>query len=280
MRIALSVEKRFFAFALATFILFANTLPLYATTFSYSGPRIPIPDFTPAGINITIPVTGMPTIGDVNVQFTPTGLAACNNTVGTLGAAIDHTDISDLKLKLTSPAGTSVTFFDRRGTGANNFCSVLFDDDGGFPSISTVGAFAGPLAGNFAPETPLSVFDGQNGNGNWVLNVSDNAGIDTGSIATFSMGLAPVAAANASISGRITKPDGRGIGNVAVALAGGNSSETRYARTNPFGYYRFPDVEIGQTYILSVAAKRFSFSNPTRVITLQNDLTDADFVAN
>jgi hypothetical protein len=43
--------------------------------------------------------------------------------------------------------------------------------------------------GNFTPETTgmLSLLDGENANGTWVLNVSDNAGIDTGAMRRFSL---------------------------------------------------------------------------------------------
>ncbi len=91
-------------------------------------------------------------------------------------------------------------------------------------------------------------------------------------------GFAPTAA-ESSISGRITTASGRGIRNVVVQLNGGNLSETRYARTNPFGYYRINELDAGQTYVLSVSAKRYSFANPTRVITLNEDLTGEDFVS-
>ena len=37
------------------------------------------------------------------------------------------------------------------------------------------------------PASPLSAFAGQNANGTWVLNVSDNAFIDVGSVRAFSL---------------------------------------------------------------------------------------------
>jgi Metallo-peptidase family M12B Reprolysin-like len=90
--------------------------------------------------------------------------------------------------------------------------------------------------------------------------------------------LAPTASSGA-ISGRVTTAGGRGIGNVSLIVSGGNLSEPKIARTNAFGYYRFQDLEVGQTYIMSVAAKRYTFANPTRVISLDEDLTGEDFVS-
>jgi hypothetical protein len=86
-------------------------------------------------------------------------------------------------------------------------------------------------------------------------------------------------AAESSISGRVTTASGRGIRNVVIQINGGSLTETRYARTNPFGYYRFTELDAGSTYVLNVSSKRYSFANPTRVITLNEDLTDEDFVS-
>jgi Carboxypeptidase regulatory-like domain len=87
-------------------------------------------------------------------------------------------------------------------------------------------------------------------------------------------------AATATISGRVTSSTGRGIGNAFIQLTGGNISGSRYARTNPFGYYRFDDVSVGDVYILNAESKRYTFQNPTRVINLTEDLTNQDFVSN
>jgi hypothetical protein len=90
--------------------------------------------------------------------------------------------------------------------------------------------------------------------------------------------LAPTAA-NASVSGRVTTAGGRPIRNVTLVISGGSLGEPKYARTNSFGYYRFLDLEGGQTYVLSVAAKRYTFANPTRVITLDDNIDGEDFVS-
>jgi Carboxypeptidase regulatory-like domain len=90
--------------------------------------------------------------------------------------------------------------------------------------------------------------------------------------------LAPTSA-EASISGRVTTASGRGIRNVRISLSKPNG-ETLFATTNPFGYYRFKELQTGETYILNVNSKRYSFAEPTRVINLNEDLTDENFVSN
>jgi uncharacterized delta-60 repeat protein len=86
-------------------------------------------------------------------------------------------------------------------------------------------------------------------------------------------------AQTSGVGGRMTTANGNAISNVSVQISGGKLSEPKFTRTNSFGYYRFQDLEVGQTYIMSVAAKRYTFANPTRVINLDEDLTGEDFVS-
>lgn len=87
-----------------------------------------------------------------------------------------------------------------------------------------------------------------------------------------------VTAALVSISGRVTTSKGRGILNVRLTLTDSNG-EVRTARTTSSGYYQFTDVEVGQTYVLSAAAKHYTFSQPVRVINANQETDAVDFVA-
>jgi Carboxypeptidase regulatory-like domain/Calx-beta domain len=86
-------------------------------------------------------------------------------------------------------------------------------------------------------------------------------------------------AATATINGRVTTADGRSIRNVALWLTDTTTGEIKFTKTNPFGYYRFIDLEVGRSYVLSVSSKRFRFANPSRLITLDEDLTGEDFIS-
>ena len=90
--------------------------------------------------------------------------------------------------------------------------------------------------------------------------------------------LAPVAA-EASVSGRVTAADGIGIRNATIAVSGGNLTSPRYIRTSAFGYYKIEGLEVGETYVLTVNSKRFTFTNPSRIITLNENVANADFTA-
>jgi hypothetical protein len=52
----------------------------------------------------------------------------------------------------------------------------------------------------------------------------------------------------------------------------------RTAQTTSFGYYRFDDVEAGETVTITAKARRFKFSQSTIVRTTNDSVTDADFV--
>jgi len=97
---------------------------------------------------------------------------------------------------------------------------------------------------------------------------------------TFDVGfsLAPTAA-GVSVSGRVSTAYDAGIRNVQLTLIEEDGT-VHNALTGPFGYYRFVDIPSGQTVVMSIRSKRFSFDNPTRLITLKDELADFDWVAN
>jgi Carboxypeptidase regulatory-like domain len=86
-------------------------------------------------------------------------------------------------------------------------------------------------------------------------------------------------AALVSISGRVLTNNGQGIRNVRVTLTNG-SGLIRTIQTTSFGNFRFEEIEAEQTYILEVSSKKFVFANPTRILSVQEEIADADFVAN
>lgn len=86
-------------------------------------------------------------------------------------------------------------------------------------------------------------------------------------------------AANVSISGRVMTAGGSGVRNAAVTLIGPNGT-IRSTQTGAFGFFKFENVEVGGTYFISVSGKRYAFNQPTIVRTVQEDVSDLEFVAN
>ncbi|MBC7797122.1 MAG: carboxypeptidase regulatory-like domain-containing protein, partial [Pyrinomonadaceae bacterium] len=102
------------------------------------------------------------------------------------------------------------------------------------------------------------------------------ANADQGAVYFYS-NAAPTAA-SAILGGRVFTAQGRPIKNVRVALTGGNLSETRYANSNAFGFYRFENLPTGNSYVISARGKRFTFSEPTQIVNLTEDQNAVDFI--
>lgn len=152
--------------------------------FSYTGPPIAIPDGNSTGIRVNVPVSGL--TGNISkVVFRLDG-DDCSKPDG---AGIQHGYVSDLFIALVSPRSTSVTIMSLPGGIANegqNFCNTVFDDDAR-NSIQTITTAGAPYTGSFKPASPLSVLNGQNPNGTWVLQVIDPLTPDAGILRRFSL---------------------------------------------------------------------------------------------
>jgi hypothetical protein len=83
-------------------------------------------------------------------------------------------------------------------------------------------------------------------------------------------------AASVSISGRVSTGSRRGLANALVYLTD-SEGNVRTARTNSFGYYRFEDVQAGQTVVMTVVTKRFQFV--PKVLNLNEEVTGLNFLA-
>ena len=86
-------------------------------------------------------------------------------------------------------------------------------------------------------------------------------------------------AAEVTVGGRILTADGRGIRNVLVTMVKSNG-ESRTVISSTFGYFTFADVAVGETYVFSVSAKRYTFSQPTLIRSIVEDADDLIFTAN
>lgn len=83
-------------------------------------------------------------------------------------------------------------------------------------------------------------------------------------------------AALVSVSGRVFTFYGMPVTRARVIITD-QSGVARMATTNNFGYYRFDDVEVGQTYVVNVVSKQYQFS--PRVMSLDDAIADFDFFA-
>lgn len=91
-------------------------------------------------------------------------------------------------------------------------------------------------------------------------------------------GLFAPTAATASVSGRVLVGK-TGISRVQVVLTNTATGESRIAQTNSFGVYHFDEVGSGSTYVVTVQNRRYNFANPSRVVTVTENVGELDFVA-
>ena len=103
----------------------------------------------------------LPSIEDLDVRF-----------------SAEHTYDGDLTVVLTSPGGTSITLFNGVGSSGENFQDTILDDE----AITSIESGAAPFNGRFQPQDSqgLGIFDGTVAAGEWTLNVTDNAALDSG----------------------------------------------------------------------------------------------------
>ena len=192
---------------------------------------------------------------DVSGAFTSQGY----NLVGNAGNATGFTQATDQK-------GTSATPLDAKlGALANN--GGMTDTHAllaGSPAIDKGFSFGSNIdqRGFLRPADHLTI-------PNAILGDGSDIGACEVQLAT---------AATVSLSGRVTTQSGRGIMNVRLTLTDSNG-EVRTTGTASFGYYRFDDVQAGQTVIITAKAKRFNFTPSSVVRTTNESVTDADFIS-
>ena len=122
-------------------------------------------------------------------------------------------------------------------------------------------------------------------NGVWSLYVRDDAGAFVQQVVTgcinggWQLEFLPLTAAGVTMSGRVTTADDRGIRNARVVISGNSLREPRVATTGSFGYYSIDGLAAGETYVVTVNSQRYTFTAPSRVVTLVDNLADVNFVA-
>jgi len=157
---------------------------------------------------------------------------------------------------------------------------------GDFPPPAPAGPynFPGSTIGGTGTQTLGGNFIGTNSNGNWNLYTYDAGTLTAGgAIGTIAGGwgieFLGSTAAQASVSGRVATADGSGIRNARVVLTGNSLAEPHVMTTGSFGYFGFDGLATGETYVVTVNSQRYTFTTPSRVISLVDNVVDADFIA-
>ena len=124
-----------------------------------------------------------------------------------------------------------------------------------------------------------------NPNGVWSLYARDDNGTFEPNVISgivqggWGLEFLQTTAAGVSLSGRVMTAGGSGIRNATVVISGNTLREPRVASTGTFGYYSFDGLTAGETYGVTVNARRYTFTVPSRVYAIIDNIVHADFVA-
>jgi hypothetical protein len=154
------------------------------------------------------------------------------------------------------------------GTNSSAFAiPFLYDGTTTYRLADLIPAGTGWDLSTNTSSSALSISDG---------NVIVGTGVFNGAVHAYAM--VPVVT-NVTVSGRVLTAGGLPIRNAIVSISGGNLPAGTKALSASFGWYSFPGLEAGQTYTITVSAKRNTFAQPSRMITPQANVSDFDFIA-
>jgi len=180
------------------------------------------------------------------------------------GRAVSGTITFSINGGTAQPVNTTGSGFTENNLSVNDI--YVLGVRPGAPNGSTVVLSAGTITTNSNVAAPPPA----NGSYTTFITNASSAQCSNNGVA------APPTAASVSISGRVLTNSRRGLANAFVYLTDQNGN-TRVSRTNSFGYYRFEDVQAGQTVIVTVVSKRFQFA--PQVLNLTEEVTQVNFVA-
>jgi hypothetical protein len=189
-------------------------------------------------------------------------------------------------LNLTDTAGQVVPANGPLTT--NDFEPTSYGIVANFPPPAPAGPYnlPGSTVGGTGTQTLFGNFGGTDSNGVWSLYVHEQippplaAATVVGNIAGgWGLEFLQTTAANAAISGRVTTADGRAIRNAKVVITGNALGKPITATTGSFGWFTFDGLPTGDTYVVGVSSRRYTFSTPSRVITLVDNIADVNFTA-
>lgn len=188
--------------------------------------------------------------------------------------------------KVVTPAGTTVSYVNDITINNSGMIFVAGDSDNANDSDFTVASYlsTGTLNSAFGSggivKTQISTGNDfaraiaiQSDNKIVVAGSSFNGTTDDFAVARY-LFTSPTAA-SVTIGGRVVNSPRIGIGGAVVTIANSNGTLNKTAITNSFGYYRFEDITVGETYIITVRHKRYSFT--PQVLNVFENCEDVNF---
>ena len=201
-----------------------------------------------------------------------------------------------------NPAGTFVTIYDVPGFVSASATAPFFTTNealtgptpnsingAAFDSTSLINVtytYNGPVINGpatFGGFSIVTTFSGVNPVGNFTSQSTNNTSSTTSGTSDQVIGSVPIpigpSAATATVSGKIVTSGGRGVRGIKVTITGTNDGESKTVLSGQFGYYSFPDMQVGQTYIITASGKQYGFTQSTQVQTVLDDTPNINFYA-
>jgi alpha-tubulin suppressor-like RCC1 family protein len=192
---------------------------------------------------------------------------------------------------VTTAGSVQLRAIDPSATGLNVPAGYAIEANSQAYDISSSAQFTGPASVCFKVRTvldqaafdKLTILHDDNGDGTFdVVSVAKDYQLrqicraaTSFSPFVLARALAPTAA-KVSVSGRVLAASGSGLKNATVTLTDPQGISRRVL-TSPFGFYRFDNVGVGETYVFTVSDKRYRFA--AQLITVNDEVTDLNFTA-
>jgi hypothetical protein len=217
------------------------------------------------------------------------GTANLNNTIVAGNTSATASSSPDFRGEVSSTSSFNII---GNGLGTTGITNGTNGNQVG-TSASQIDARLAPLADNggatqthaLLPDSPaidkgisFGLTTDQRGFARPVDLVAYTNAADGADIGAFEVQFAPTAA-TVAVSGYVTSALGRGISGVVLSLTD-SQGNTRTTSTATGGYYRFEDVQAGETYILSASGKRYTFSQPVQILNVNEETDAVNFIAN
>jgi subtilisin-like proprotein convertase family protein len=171
--------------------------------------------FNSVDVPVDIPAAGAPIV----FSSFNTSVEMTINDVNIINLQGAHSWVDDLKMTLISPDGTEQLFWNRPCANHDDF-NIQFDDEapaGPWPCP--------PIDGlTYRPDNTLSVFDGENSLGEWMLKIEDIANQDGGSLNSWGLRVCGTITCQLIV----TQLSGAGAGSLPAAISCAQSGDTVY----------------------------------------------------
>jgi len=161
----------------------------FSSPFKFTTGLLNCGNVASTNVPVAISSSGTPTVTST-LSISSGGVISDVN----VNVSIQHTWISDLTLRIASPAGTIVTLVTNpcNPNASINDIEATFDDSG---TVFACGNSPG-IGGIVLPAQALSAFNGQNSTGIWTLTVIDGFNVDGGSINAWGLNICSIAPLN------------------------------------------------------------------------------------